>query len=183
MVKSILKKTLKKSNASGFLPKYASADKVVEEIKEHFGTVKWSFKRIILPLAIFYILVGFFFQEHVLGALFTALLVFLYANFLPDLDAFFQHGKGGKKASWIEKRLALFLTPLMIYYILSEKAKVLDLGKNKPFHNKQALLEFTVLLFLFGLMIYFSVINAVFLALFGFLGFLTHLIVDKQVRI
>ncbi|MDO8647638.1 MAG: hypothetical protein Q7R70_04440 [Candidatus Diapherotrites archaeon] len=183
MVKTILKKTLKKSKASSFLPKFANADKAIEEISEHFGTVKWSLKRIILPLAVFYILVGVFFQEHILGALFAALMVFLYTNFLPDLDAFFQHGKGGKKANWFEKRIALFFTPLMIYYILSEKARPLDLGENKPFHNRRALVEFTIFLFAFGLIIYFSPIKAAFLALFGFLGFFTHLVVDKQMAL
>jgi len=183
MVKNILKKTLKKSKASNFLPRFANTDKIIEEISEHFGTVKWSFKRIILPLAVFYVIVGFFFQEHILGALFTSLLIFFYANFLPDLDAFFQHGKEGKKASWIEKRLALFFTPIMIYYILSEKSKPLDLGKNKPFHNTAAMFEFTFFLLIFGLLVYLSPVKAVFLALFGFLGFFTHLIVDKQIRI
>ena len=182
MVEKLIKKAIVKSNANEFLPKFANAKKAIEEINEHFGFLKWSIKRIILPIAVFYVLIGFFLQEYVLGALFTAFVVYLYANFLPDLDAFFWHDKKTecKKATKIEKRLALFFAPIMIYYILSKKTKPLDLGSKKAFHNKKALIEFTIFLFLIGLILYFSILKASFFALFGFLGYLTHLIVDKQ---
>jgi len=183
MERKLLKKALKKSKASSFLPDFANADKVIEEFSEHFAFVKWSLKRIVLPLAVFYIVAGFFFQEHVLGALVTALLVFFYSNFLPDLDAFFRQGQGGKKANWLEKRIALFFAPLAIYYILSEKKRPLELESQKPFHNRRALIEYSIFLFAFGLLIYFSALKAFFFALFGFLGFLIHLIVDKRIRI
>lgn len=184
MVEKLVKKAMKRSNAERFLPEFASAKKVIEEIAEHFSIVKWSLKRIILPVAVFYIIIGFFLEEHVLGALFTGFLVFLYTNFLPDLDAFFPHAEKSKakKANWLEKRISLFFTPVVIYYILSRKLRPWDLGKNKPFHNKQALLEISVFLFFFGLLIYFSTLKALFFALFGALGFLTHLLVDKQLK-
>jgi len=181
MVKKIISRAMKKSNAESFLPKFANAKKVIEEIAEHFNFLKWAGRRIILPVAVFYVLAGLFFQEHVLGALFTSFLVFLYSNFLPDLDSFFSHAEG-KKANAVEKRLVLFFAPVYIYYLLSRKIKPLSLGSSKPFHNKKAMLEFTIFLFVFGAIIYFSLLKAFFLALFGLLGFLTHLTVDKQLK-
>jgi hypothetical protein len=174
-----------KSNASNFLPKIASTKKVIEEINEHFGFLKWGLKRVFLPIAVFYVLIGFFLQEYVLGALFTALIVYLYANFLPDFDAFFPHNSKieSKKASKIGKQITLFFAPIMIYYILSKKTMPLDLGSKKAFHNKRALIEFTIFLFAFGLILYFSLLKAFFFALFGFLGYLTHLIVDKEIKL
>lgn len=183
MVEKLVKKAIVKSNANAFLPKIADANKIIEEISEHFSFFKWSLKRILLPMAVFYFLAGFFLQEHILGALFTAFIVYLYANFLPDLDSFFPHNKNNsaKKAGRIEKRIALFFAPVIIYYILSRKAKPLDLGSEKAFHNKRALIEFSLFLFAFGLVLYFSILKAFFFAFFGFLGYLTHLTIDKQV--
>ncbi len=183
MVETVIKAAMKKSNAEKFLPVMAGPEKIIDEISEHFGVVKWSLKRILLPLAIFYVVIGFILQEHVLGELFTAFLIFLYASFLPDLDSFFlPNSKNSKKAGRLEKRIALFFAPLVIYYTLSQKSKLLDMGSEKPFHNKRAMFEFAVFLFVFGLMLYFSPFKAFFFALFGFLGFLTHLIVDKQLN-
>ena len=180
MVKKLIKAAMKKSNAEKFLPRIAVPEKIIDEVSEHFGTVRWGLKRIILPLAAFYVIVGFVLGEHVLGALFTGLVVFLYASFLPDLDAFFPNSSKRAKVSGTKKRIALFFTPIVIYYILSKKTKQWNLGSEKPFHNKKAMLEFTFFLFALGLILYFSVLKAFFLALFGFLGFLTHLIADNR---
>ena len=180
MARRLLNKALEKSNASKTLPPFVDADKILQELSEHWGFLQWSFKRIILPIVVFYIIIGLLAGEVVFGALFISLLAFLYANFLPDLDSFFP--KEGKKAGWIKKRLALFFTPVFIYYLLSQKIKPLSLGSEKAFHSRKALLEFSIFLFVFGLLIYLSILKAFFLALFGFLGFLTHLLVDKQLR-
>lgn len=179
----MITKTIKKSNAKRFLPKLTNSEKIIGEVVEHFNFIKWSMKRIVLPLIIFYFIAGLFFGEHVISAAFTALVVFFYATFLPDLDAFFPGVRGkNRTANSLEKRLALFFTPIVIYYMLSRKAKPLSLGHDKAFHNKRSLAEFSAFLFVFGLVLYFSVLKAFFLALFGFLGFLTHLLVDKQLK-
>ncbi|MFA6064211.1 MAG: hypothetical protein WCW44_02325 [archaeon] len=179
MVKRILNNALKESNAFESLPVFASAEKVIDEIKEHFGLLKWSLKRVLFPIAIFYILVGFVLQEHVLGSLALALLVFLYTNFLPDLDAFFSQDKRDSiKANWTLRRLSLYFTPAVIYYVLSKKTRPIYLGSSKPFHNTNSLIEITIFLFLAGLVLHFSLLKAVFLALFGLTGYATHLFVD-----
>ena len=82
----------------------------------------------------------------------------------------------------MKKRITLFFAPVIIYYLLSRKARPWDLGSSKPFHSRKALLEFTAFLFAFGFILYFSILNAIFFALFGFLGFLMHLIVDDQLK-
>jgi hypothetical protein len=179
MVRKLIKKALKESDANNFLPRFASAGKIIEEIQEHFGFLKWSAKRILIPLAVLYLIMGIVFQEQVIGSLVFASIIFFYTNFLPDMDSFFPHGKkDSKKAGRIERRLALFFAPFVIYYMLSRKQKPLDLGQNKAFHNKRALIELTIFLFILGLILYFSLLKASFLALFGALGFLTHLTVD-----
>jgi uncharacterized membrane protein YjjP (DUF1212 family) len=183
MVQRLVKKAMKKSNSKDFLPESVTPQKIIDEIAEHFNFLKWNMKRVVLPLIIFYIIAGLFLEEYVMGAAFTALIAFFYTNFLPDMDAFFSHNhkEKARKANWFEKRIVLFLAPLVIYYTLSRKIKPLYIG-SQAFHNKRALMEFSVFLFVFGLTIYFSALKAFFLMLFGFLGFLTHLIVDKNLK-
>ena len=64
-----------------------------------------------------------------------------------------------------------------------KKSKQWDLGLKKLFHNKKAMLEFSIFLFVFGFILYFSTLKAFFFSLFGLLGFLTHLLVDNQLNI
>ncbi|MFA6268507.1 MAG: hypothetical protein WCW13_05205 [archaeon] len=179
MEKKLIKKALQESNASSFLPIFASPEKIIDEIKEHMGLLKWSTKRVLIPLAVLYIIMGFIFQEYVLGSLALAAIVFLYTNFLPDLDSFFANKSSiAKKATQLDKIIALCFAPVLIYYTLSKKNPPLNLGSDKAFHNKKALIGLTIFLFIIGIIIYMSLLKAFFLALFGFLGFFTHLTVD-----
>ncbi|MDO8634023.1 MAG: hypothetical protein Q7K34_01890, partial [archaeon] len=184
MVRRLVKNALKKPTLKNALPPFINAKLVVDELAEHSGFIRWSFKRIILPLAIFYVAAGFLLGEHVLGSLLMGIVVFLYANFLPDLDTFFPHANDkSNKVSAVRKRIALFFAPLIIYYILSGKQKSWDLGKDKPFHNTRALLEFSVFLFILGSLLYFSFLKAFFFTLFGFCGYCIHLIIDGRIII
>jgi len=179
-VRKIIGRALEKSKASLHLPSFAGPEKVVEEIAEHFSFLLWTGKRIVIPLCLLYIVTGFFLNEHVLGALLTSSLVFLYANFLPDFDAFYSK-PSTRKATWLEKRLALFFAPIVIYYLLSNKIAPFDMGSQKAFHSTNAMLEFSLFLFLAGLVLYFSVLKAFFFAVFGLLGYATHLFVDRRI--
>lgn len=184
MVERLVKRTLKKPNLKNALPYFINAKLIVDELAEHSGFIAWGFKRILLPLAIFYVVAGFLLGEHVLGSLLMGIVVFLYANFLPDLDAFFQHPSDkNKEVSAVRKRIALFFAPIIIYYILSKGQKHWDLGKDKPFHNTRALLEFSWFLFFFGTLLYFSFLKAFFFMLFGFCGYCIHLIIDDKISI
>ena len=184
MVRRLVKNALKKPALKNALPHFINAKLVVDELTEHSGFMKWSFKRIILPLTVFYVVAGFLLGEHVLGSLLMGIVVFLYANFLPDLDTFFPHSNDkSNKVSVVRKRIALFFAPVLIYYILSEGHKPWDLGKNKPFHNTRSLLEFSCFLFFFGSLLYFSFLKAFFFMLFGFCGYCIHLIIDGKINI
>ena len=182
MVKRLVKNALKKPALKNALPHFINANLVVDELAEHSGFINWSFKRIILPLAIFYVVAGFLLGEHVLGSLLMGIIIFLYANFLPDIDAFFPHANDkSNEVSAVKKRMALFFSPLVIYYILSGKQKSWDLGKDKPFHNTRALLEFSAFLFILGSLLYLSFLKAFFFTLFGFCGYCIHLIIDEKI--
>lgn len=184
MVRRLVKNALKKPALKNALPHFINAKLVVDEIAEHSGFIKWSLKRIVLPLTAFYVAAGFLLGEHVLGSLLMGIVVFFYANFLPDLDAFFSHTNDkNNEVSAVRKRIALFFAPLVIYYILSGKQKSWDLGKNKPFHNTRALLEFSGFLFFFGIVLYFSFLKAFFFMLFGFCGYCIHLIIDEKISV
>lgn len=184
MVKRLIKEAIKKSAVKEVLPSFVNAKLVLDELEEHGGFIRWGAKRIILPLAIFYILIGLVFGEHVLGSLLMGLVVFLYSNFLPDLDTFFPHNDNKKnEVSAVKKRIALFFAPAVVYYILSRKLTHWDLGKDKPFHNSRALLEFSAFLFFFGLLLYFSALKALFFMVFGFCGYFMHLTIDNRVSV
>ena len=70
----------------GVLHPYGNFKKFEEEVKEHFGFIGFMFKRIILPLLILYLILGLIFNLNVFGSIFISLLIFVYSNFLPDLD-------------------------------------------------------------------------------------------------
>src|SRR3989344_829232 len=182
MVERLVKNALKKPALKNALPGFINAKLVVDELAEHSSFLGWGFKRIVLPLAVFYVIIGFLLGEHVLGSLLMGIVIFLYANFLPDLDAFFQFTNDkNNEVGMVKKRIALFLAPLVIYYILSRRQKGWDLGKDKPFHNVGALLEFSVFLLIFGSLLYFSFLKAFFFMVFGFSGYCTHLLIDEKI--
>ncbi len=182
MVERLVKNALKKPALKNALPGFINAKLVIDELAEHSGFLGWGFKRIMLPLAIFYVILGFLLGEHVLGSLLMGIIIFLYANFLPDLDTFFQFTNNkNNEVGTAKKRIALFLAPLVIYYILSRRQKGWGLGKDKPFHNVRALLEFSVFLMILGSILYFSFLKAFFFMIFGFSGYCTHLLIDGKI--
>ena len=183
MVRRLVNNALKKPTLKNALPSFINAKLVVNELAEHSGFLGWSFKRIVFPLAAFYVIIGFLLGEHVLGSLLMGIVVFLYANFLPDLDTFFRFTNNkSNEVGAVKQRVALFLAPLVIYYILSRRQNSWDLGKDKPFHNRRALLEFSIFLLCLGSLLYFSALKAFFFMLFGFSGYCIHLIIDEKIK-
>ena len=166
------------------IPSYVEFKKMEEEIKEHFTFLKWTFKRIILPLAIFYAIAGiFFFEINVLGSLVIALLIFLYSNFLPDIDFLMKEAKDKKLVSkWYEKYSLLFFAPIIMYYILDGRKKPIYTLKGKYFHNFRTVLIYGVFLFVLGAILWQENIKMIILPLFGMLGFSFHLMVDGRIK-
>lgn len=157
-----------------------SFERFEEEISEHGHFIKWVFKYVIVPLCIFFLLAGFFFQENMMGSLFIGLLIFLYSNFVPDLDSLLTPTGNREKTrhNRFEKYGLLFAGPLFLYYLLSGEAKPVFVPKAKEFHQTRYLLFYTAFLLLVGLIFWQHPLKNLVLPIFGFLGYATHLFVD-----
>lgn len=165
------------------IPPFATFGKIEDEIREHLDFLGWTAKRIVLPLAVFYLLMSFVLQTKILGSLFLSLLVFLYSNFLPDVGYLVK--KTNKKKSewgWKEKYSLLFFAPVVLYYVIAGRAKPLYSAENKPFHNAKTALIYGSFLLVLGYVFWGELIKAAMLATFGMLGFCVHLLVDKKFR-
>jgi len=166
------------------IPPYAKFSKFESEIKEHFTFVSWMTKRIVVPLATFYIVLGMIFGMNVLGSLFISLLVFFYSNFLPDLDSLIKKPPKGRKDSQLTKRyFLLFFAPISLYYIIGGRTEPLYFSREKSFHNSKTMFVYAAFLFIIGFIIWTNLFKAIVLMLFGILGFGFHLAVDKRFKI
>lgn len=162
----------------------ASFRKFENEFAEHAALMKWVGLRILVPVAIFYVLAGLvFFKVHLLGSLFLGSLFFIYSNFLPDLDSLISVTKNKELSSrWIEKYALLSLAPVFIYYAVSGQARPIYSGKPKEFHNGDSLTVYVIFLFLVGMLFWSDPLQRTILPVFGGLGYATHLAVDKIIR-
>ena len=165
------------------IPSYVSMHKLEEEIKEHFVFLKWAFKRIIIPLAIAYIIAGLFLKINILGSLVLAMLVFLYSNSLPDVDFLMKTTRNKVlESKWYEKYALLFFAPLVIYYILDGRKKPIYISKDKYFHSFKIIPIYGFFLFILGMILWQQPLKMIILPLFGMLGFSFHLIVDGRLN-
>ena len=163
------------------IPPYAKFSKFESEIKEHFTFVSWMFKRIVIPLAIFYIALGAIFGMNVLGSLLISLLIFFYSNFLPEIDTLIKAvPKGKKKSTSLQIYFFLFFAPISLYYIIAGRKEALYNSKDRCFHNFKSLVFYGAFLVIIGLVLWTNIIKAIMLMTFGMLGFGFHLFVDKK---
>ena len=162
-------------------PKFKAAE---NEIKEHFGFVGWMFKRIIIPLMIFYIVTGLILNMHVFCSLFVSLLVFVYSNFLPDIDFLIKATKNKNRDSlWYEKYFLLFFAPVIMYYIIGGRARPLYSTEARCFHNLRTAIIYGVFLFFIGSIFWTESLKRVMFPIFGVLGFVFHLMIDRRIKI
>jgi len=162
------------------IPSYAGFKKMQEEISEHFGFLSWMFKRVVVPLIIFYVVLGAFLNINVFDSLFVSLLIFFYSNFLPDTDALIKTTNNKSKAKLRERYFLLFFAPFNMYYIIAGKAKPIYSTENRCFHNLRSMLIYGAFLLAVGFVFWTDIIKIVMLPVFGILGFGFHLIVDKR---
>lgn len=182
-------------------PRNITIEEVGSEVLEHFEIIKFIIKRFFLPFAVIYIIAGFVLGIHVLGSLFLGLIIFLYSNFLPDMDSVFKKlniSEGSKlykgyvkiskkgrmlirkdETKWYEKYAVLFFAPLFIYYILFQKAKHLYTTQEKPFHNIRSLFAYSSFLLLLGIILYSNILEQISISVFGGVGYYTHLFIDN----
>jgi len=163
-----------------------SFETVEREFFEHGGFVSWFARYIVFPFAIFYVVLGVLLGQNVLASLFISLLVFLYSNFVPDLDTLLTPTKDASRvrSTRFERLALLFFGPLTIYYLLSKEARPVFAGKPKEFHQLGYLLLYCLFLFLVGLVFWPpNNIRSASLAVFGGLGYASHLFVDGYIRL
>ena len=142
-------------------------------------------EKILSTIAIFYFMAGvIFFETNVLGSLVIALLVFLYSNFLPDIDFLMKETKNKKlESKWYEKYSLLFFAPVIMYYILDGRKKPLYTTKGKFFHNTKTVIIYGIFLFIVGAILWHDSIKMMILPLFGMLGISFHLMVAGRIKI
>jgi len=180
-----MKKTRKKLSSywdgvlSDSLPSYCGFKKMEEELKEHYDFINWMFKRVLLPLMTFYVVMGIALDMNVFGSLFLSLLVFIYSNFLPDVDMLIRKTDAKYMESlWYERYLLLFLAPLIVYYIVRGRARPLYSMKARCFHNATAMAAYGIFLLMVGSIFWTETLKRLMFPAFGMLGFGFHLLVD-----
>lgn len=158
-----------------------SALKIRSEIVEHLSFVKWASKRIFLPISFLYIVLGFIFHIRIFDSLFVNFLIFVYSNFLPDLDSVFK--KNSQRFKSYKQYLFLFFAPLYLFYLFSENSKKIYSKAAKPFHNFQSLFAYGLFLSAVGLLFYGNWLEIISIPLFGVFGYAIHLSIDGYLRI
>lgn len=161
------------------IPSHARFTHMEEELKEHFNFLKWMFKRIVLPLILFYVIMSLVFNMNAFGSLFLSLLIFIYSNFLPDADFLIKKTLQKNRVSlWYEKYFLLFFAPVVIYYVIGGRAKPIYSSENRCFHNFKTLVIYGFFLLIVGSIFWPETLKRVMLPLFGMTGFIFHLLVD-----
>jgi len=164
-----------------YLPGFATFEKVADEFVEHKDFAWWVFFRVVIPVLLLNALVNLFiFDRFRLSPTIFGVVVFFYATFLVDLDSFFNVKKNSREATSVQEILILLFAPVVIYYMLSKKLKPIRIPY-KYFHRKQSMVIFCFFSFILGWMIFFHLPDAFFFMLFAFLGYVSHLIVDKVI--
>jgi len=165
------------------IPSYVEFKKMEDEIKEHFSFIKWMFKRVVLPLMIFYVVMSLILNMNIFGSLFVFLVVFIYSNFLPDIDFLIKKTKDNDEDSlWYEKYLLLFFAPVVVYYIIAGRARPLYSVDDRCFHNFKTAIIYGLFLFVVGSIFWPETLNRIMLPAFGVTGFVFHLLVDRRFR-
>lgn len=163
------------------IPPYCKFKKMESEMKEHFNFIGWMFKRILVPLIVFYVVMSLILNIDIFGSLFLSLLIFIYSNFLPDTDFLIKKTKhGGKDSLWYEKYSLLFFAPVIMYYIIAGRARPLYSTEDRYFHNLKTVAIYGIFLFVVGCIFWTDALKRLMLPVFGMLGFIFHLMVDRE---
>jgi len=161
------------------IPHNGNFQKVEQEAREHLGFLGATIKRIIIPLILFYIIAGLFLDLNVFGSLLVSFLIFLYSNFIPDIDFFIiKTDREVKESLWYEKYFWLLFAPLIFYYILAGKAKPVYSTESRCFHNVKSAVIYGLFLLIVGHIFWDETLKIVMLPLFGLVGYFFHLTVD-----
>ena len=159
-----------------------------EETTEHIHSMIKVFKWAILPSSLLYVFADFyFFGENAFDSMFWGVLVFFYSNFLPDLPSIFRRKKSSVETEdlpWYKKYALLLFAPLLIWFLFS--GIQLKWKTTETFHDFKSLTIYGTFLLMMGFFAFVnfpinvgSITEILSLPLYGAVGYLTHLKVDK----
>jgi hypothetical protein len=160
-----------------------------EETTEHVRFAVKVFKWIVLPVSLIYLTTTFlFFGENALDSTLWGVLLFFYSNFLPDLPSIYRRKKKNSgmtgELPWYKKYALLLFAPLLIWVLFS--GLELAWRTTETFHNFKSLTVYGTFLFVLGVLGFvnfpFSIATLtkiLSLPLYGIIGYLTHLKVDR----
>jgi len=159
-----------------------------EETSEHVRLAVKVFKWVVLPASLLYIWIDFyFFKTNAIDSMFWGLLIFFYSSFLPDVPSIFRRKTNRRRVGdlpWYKKYSLLLFAPLLIWLLFSGMR--LRWKTTETFHNFKSLTIYGTFLFLLSLFAFGTVpislgdiTEILSIPLYGAIGYLTHLKVDK----
>jgi hypothetical protein len=158
-----------------------------KETSEHFYLLTKVFKWIVLPTSLFYAFaVFYYFGENPFNSIVWNILIFMYSNFLPDLPSAYINRKNNdtRRVQGYKRYALLLLAPIFVWLLFS--GIQLKWKTTETFHNIKSSVVYAVFLIVFGFFIFgdfpMSIGNiptVLSLPLYGLVGYLTHLKVDK----
>ncbi|MDH7563835.1 MAG: hypothetical protein QHH24_02990 [Candidatus Bathyarchaeota archaeon] len=159
-----------------------------EETAEHVNYAIRVFKLIIVPLSLIYLATNLLlFETNVLGATLWGLLTFFYSNFLPDLPSIYRRirkKQKGEDLKWYRKYALLLFAPVLVWILFS--GMKLNWETVDTFHNFKSLTVYGIFLFVLSFFSFAkfpvslgTVIEIIAVPLYGVIGYLAHLKVDK----
>jgi hypothetical protein len=129
----------------------------------------------------------YFFGENALDSMLWGLAVFFYSNFLPDLPSIYRRkakNDDEKDLPWYKRYAILLFAPLLVWILFSGVR--LNWRTTETYHNFKSLAVYCVFLFVVGFFAFVkfpialgNVIEILVFPLYGLIGYLTHLKVDK----
>jgi hypothetical protein len=153
---------------------------VKRNLSKHFEMLIKTSKYIVFPASVCYIIIGALLQENTLNATVWGVLIFVYTSFLPDILYVFRERKKNTKTtclSWYKKYALLLFAPIFIWLLISDFGVIWK--TTETFHNFKSLLIFEAFLAMLGFVSFGSLIEPLFFSLYGAVGYLSHLKVDK----
>lgn len=161
------------------------------ETFEHVHLLTKVFKWIVLPSSVLYGCAMFiFFGQNALDSILLANLLFFYSNFLPDLPAIFRRKLYRDERDTFHEDLPTYKAYALLLFapffiVLLFCGKKTEWRTPETFHNFKSLIVYGAFLFTLGFLVLTvfrvslgGIIAALFVPLFGLLGYLTHLKVD-----
>jgi hypothetical protein len=160
-----------------------------EETTEHVRFAVKVFKWLVFPASLIYLIATLlFFGQNALDSTLWGVLLFFYSNFLPDLPSIYRRKKKNNGMTedlpWYKKYALLLFAPLLIWVLFS--GLELAWRTTETFHNFKSLTVYGTFLFVLGVLgfVNFPLSITAFtkilsLPLYGIIGYLTHLKVDR----